>query len=138
MKPSEAGGMTSMKGAINPEPPSGLWEMPDKVGSGLSTEKAKRNQGRKSKIYIFKASFYFMDIDLFSRSIMGKTVEFFTPEGLLYGTLLGYDGRVSHVRENYYDMDMPVDANGLKPLSGRDRIIRLESILDVMETPLIF
>lgn len=64
----------------------------------------------------------------------GSEVMFLTHEGIRYGTLLGYDGRVTNVRENYHDMGIIVDEYDLPVLpllSNRDRIVSLDGLVAV-------
>ena len=59
---------------------------------------------------------------------LGSGVMFFSPEGLFYGALQSYDGRVSPAGNDYYDDEMLGRECILKPLSLRDRTVRLEDI----------
>ena len=64
---------------------------------------------------------------------LGSEVMFLSPDGIKYGTLMSYDGKVTNVRENYFLRDMFFDEYSMPDFSNRDRIARLDSLVLVDE-----
>ena len=61
----------------------------------------------------------------------GAELMFPSPDGIMYGTFLGYDGKVTNVRESYFASGMGPDEYVLPDFANRDRIVRLDSIIPV-------